>query len=161
MAINRGKQFETVVKDCFQKVPHTAVVRLHDQTTGFVGSSNICDFIVYHYPNQYFIECKSVHGNTLPFSNITDNQWQGMLEMSKIHGVWAGVVCWWCDHDVTKFIPIDTLEAMRKADCKSVRYDLQQYIADRFIYSIYNIEGKKKRIFFDYDMDKFFKDVRG
>ena len=84
MAISRGKDFEKVIKECFELVPNTSVDRLHDQMNGFAGSTNICDFIVYHNPLIYYIECKSVHGNTLPFSNITKNQWQGLLAKSKI-----------------------------------------------------------------------------
>ena len=43
MAENRGKQFEGVIKEAFEKVPGVSIDRLHDQTNGFVGSSNICD----------------------------------------------------------------------------------------------------------------------
>ena len=71
MNINRGKDFEAVVKDCFLTVPGVSIDRLHDQMTGFKGSTNICDFIVYKEPYEYYFECKAVHGNTLPFSNIT------------------------------------------------------------------------------------------
>ena len=94
MSVNRGKDFENVIKRSFEKVEGVSIDRLHDQTTGFKGSRNICDFIVYKEPYEYYIECKSVHGNTLPFSNITDNQWTGMLEKSRIEGVFAGLICW-------------------------------------------------------------------
>ena len=97
MAINRGKDFEKVIKEAFEKVPGVSIDRLHDQMNGFAGSANISDFIMYKYPHEYYIECKSVHGNTLPFSNISKNQWNGMLEKSKIDGVFAGVMCClWC-----------------------------------------------------------------
>ena len=150
MAINRGKQFEGVIKEAFERVPNTSVDRLHDQTTGFSGSFNICDFIVYHYPYQYYIECKSVHGNTLPFSNITDRQWKGLLDKSNIDGVVAGVICWWIDKDVTLFIPISILQEMKNRGYKSIRYDYAE------LPTVY-IDGKKKRVFFDYDMELFFK----
>ena len=94
MAENRGKKFERVIKDAFQKVPGVSIDRLHDQTNGFRGSENICDFIVYRKPYEYYFECKSVHGNTLPFTNITDTQWNGLLAKSQIQGVCAGVICW-------------------------------------------------------------------
>ena len=66
MSVNRGKDFEKVIKESFEKVPNTSVVRLHDQTNGFAGSTNPCDFLIYHAPHLYALECKSVHGNTLP-----------------------------------------------------------------------------------------------
>ena len=152
MAQNRGKQFEYIVRTCFQKVLNTCIVRLPDQTAGFKGARNVCDFIVYHYPYQYFIECKTVHGNTLPFTNITDNQWNGLLEVSRVRGVKAGILCWWVDKDVTKWIPIEELQKLRRrSEQKSLRYD-----AD--IPSLL-INGKKKKVFYEYDMEDFFKHV--
>lgn len=151
MGTNRGKQFEGIVKACFEKVPGVSVDRLHDQTTGYVGSANICDFIVYREPNEIYLECKSCHGNTFPLSNITDTQWKGLLEKSKIKGVIAGVVVWWIDRDTTKFIPIEFLEGIKQDGCKSVRFDVT---------NLTEIPGKKKRVFFDYDMKAFLDEVQ-
>jgi len=159
---NRGKQFESTIKEAFLKVPDTSIVRLYDSTNGFVGVATHCDFIVYHKPYEYHIECKSVHGNTLPFSNITKNQWDGLLEVSKIDGIIAGVICWWVDHDVTKFIPMQTLQELKSLGYKSVRYDagIPDYLNyTDSEYCMVEIEGKKKRVFFDYSMQEFFKEV--
>ena len=157
MAVNRGKQFEDVVREAFEKVPGVSIDRLHDQTTHYKGSSNICDFIVYREPYEYYFECKSVHGNTLPFSNITDIQWKGLLEKSKIEGVFAGVICWWVDKDITLFIPIQTLEFYKYKNRKSVRYD--QF--DIWInYEAIEIKGKKKRVFFEYDMESLLNEIQ-
>lgn len=156
MSINRGKQFEDVIRKSFEKVPGVSIDRLHDQTTGFKGSQNICDFIVYKEPYEYYIECKSVHGNTLPLSNITDTQWNGLLEKSKIEGVFAGVICWWIDKDITLFIPIDTLQFYKNYGYKSVKYDQFDIWVN---YEAIQIKGKKKRVFFDYNMEEFFNDI--
>lgn len=95
--VNRGKQFEEVIRKCFEKIG-ASVDRLHDQTNGFSGSSNIADFIVYHYPFEYYIECKAIHGNTLsihsndpkqPYGLIRKKQWEGMAEKVKTYGVYA------------------------------------------------------------------------
>lgn len=43
MAENRGKQFEKIIYDAFLKVPDVSIDRLHDQTNGYLGASNICD----------------------------------------------------------------------------------------------------------------------
>ena len=166
MAKNRGKKFEDVVRASFEKVPGVSVVRLHDQTTGYQASSNHCDFIVYKKPYEYHIECKSVHGNTLSihsnpkpdkkgvlhgfYGNITDTQWEGLLEKSVIPGVIAGVMCWWVDKDVTLFIPIDRLDLYRYQGNKSIRYDDFLWMDD-----VIQIKGKKKRVFFDYNMEEF------
>ena len=178
MAVNRGKQFEDIVESAFEKVSDVSIVRLHDQTTGYLGSSNHCDFIVYKKPYEYHIECKSVHGNTLSihsipkpdkhgvlhgfYGNITDTQWEGLLEKSKILGVYAGVICWWVDHDVTKFIPIQTLQELKSLGYKSVRYDagIPDYLNyTDSEYCMVEIEGKKKRVFFDYDMEGFLNEI--
>lgn len=177
MATNRGKKFEDVVKLAFEKIPDVSVVRLHDQTTGYLGSSNHCDFIVYKKPYEYHIECKSVHGNTLSihsipkpdkhgvlhgfYGNITDTQWEGLLEKSKIPGVTAGVICWWVDKDNTMFVDIRLLEELRKRDYKSIDYcasfaleDIDN-LSDMWTWII----GKKKRVFFDYNMEQFLKEA--
>ena len=148
MAVNRGKKFEEVIKKSFLKVSDTTVTRLPDPTQGYLGIRNICDFIVYHYPTQYFIECKSVHGNTFPFSNITENQYLGLLEMSLNYGVVAGIIVWWVDRDVTQFIPIRTVKLLKDSGKKSIRFDYRDS-------STIEIHGKKKRVFFDYEMQEF------
>lgn len=158
MAQNCGKKFEEVIRRCFEEVSNTSVDRLPDQLGGFKGSSNICDFIIYHYPYQYYIECKSVHGNTLSihsnnpkhkYGNITNTQWEGLSEKSLIQGVYAGIICWWIDKDVTKFIPIQFLINARENGYKSYRYDME---------GIW-VPGKKKRIFYNYNMEEFFNEV--
>lgn len=162
LAVNRGKAFEGVIQDAFEKIEGVSIDRLHDQMNGYACSYNICDFIVYQTPYEYYIECKSVHGNTLSIHSndpkrkyglISNAQWEGLLAKSKIEGVRAGVICWWIDKDVTLYIPISTLETMRNLGKKSVRYD--EISLDCVI-----IPGKKKRVFWDYDMTTFFKEVK-
>lgn len=162
MSVNRGKQFEEVVKESFLKLSDVSIDRLHDQTNGFLGSKNICDFIVYRKPYEYYIECKSVHGNTLPFTNITDRQWNGLLEKSQINGVFAGILCWWVDKDTTRFIPIQMLNFLREfCKMKSYRYDVVDIedIELDYMYKSILIQGKKKRVFFDYDMEELLNEI--
>ena len=153
MAVNRGKKFEQVVRESFERVPGVSIDRLNDNTAGFKGIAGICDFIVYKEPYEYYIECKSVHGASLPFSNITETQWNGLLEKSKIEGVFAGVICWWIDKDITRFIPIQMLEILKiELNAKSIRFD---FLHPDVVY----IQGKKKRVFFEYDMEEFLNAV--
>lgn len=154
MAENRGKQFEDVVKQTFERIPGTLVVRLHDQTTGFYGSKNPCDFLVYNKPVFMAIECKSVHGNTLPFANITEFQWDNLTKMGNVPGVVAGVLCWWIDHDVTLFLPIQFINSMKEMypKTKSIRFDVED-ITTYDGYSAIPLWGNKKRVFIDYSVD--------
>ena len=152
MAVNRGKKFEQVVRESFERVPSVSVDRLNDNTAGFKGIAGICDFIVYREPYEYYFECKSVHGNTLPFSNITDTQFNGLFEKSQIEGVFAGVLCWFIDKDITLFIPIRLLMWLELTGYKSIRYDYDDP-------TLIKIKGKKKRVFFDYDMEEFLNEL--
>ena len=161
MAVNRGKQFENVIRKSFERVEGVSIDRLNDNTAGFKGVAGICDFIVYREPYEYYFECKSVHGNTLPFSNITDTQWKGLMEKSQIEGVFAGVICWWVDKDITRFIPIQILQMLKEEGKKSLNcywdscvdvYNTRYYIPE--------IKGKKKRVFFDYDMKEFLDEIQ-
>lgn len=151
MPVNRGKDFEQVIRKAFGAVDDVSVYRLQDSMGGYSGVANICDLIVYKYPSQYFIECKSHHGNTLPLTCISDNQLNGMYEMSKITGVCAGVIVWFVDKDVTYFKDIRKIVAMKESGAKSLRFDDEDVV---------KISGKKKRVFFDYNMADFFNERR-
>lgn len=158
MSVNRGKQFEDQVRIGFERVPETSVLRLFDPQGGQVGVSNICDFVVYHYPHQFLIECKSCHGNTLSihtnnpkkkYGAISNTQWEGLLNASYITGIIAGVVVWFIDHDETLFLPIQVLQSMRDDGQKSVNIRT----VDRT--KCYMIPGEKRRVLFDYDFTDF------
>lgn len=173
--VNRGKQFESVVEECFARLKNVSVTRIHDQTTGYQGSSNPCDFLVYHKPFLYAVECKSVHGNTLRiyskpkpdkkgvlhgfYGNITDTQWNGLLEFSRVRGVFAGVMVWFIDNDETVFFDINLLKRWRDAGHKSIHCypEWTDYVQKPQDYCY--IHGRKKRVFFDYDMARFLKEM--
>lgn len=146
---NRGKDFEFVVKESFEKIPNTSVYRIPDQMSYMSGSKNPCDMFVYHRPILYAIECKATNKPSLPFANISEYQWAELLKMSKIEGVVAGIMCWYVNADVTLFIPIQFLETLKQNGAKSIRYDADDT-------SIIAIEGVKKRVFWSYDFQQFF-----
>ena len=149
MRVNRGKDFEKIIFNSISCVESVSIDRIHDQTTGYAGSSNICDFIVYKYPRQLYLECKTVHGASLPFRNITKRQWEGLLQKSNLRGVFAGILCWWVDKDTTLFLPIRKLDEERKNGKKSIRYDVEQRDG------VLPLTGRKKRVLFEYDVEKF------
>ena len=167
--VNRGKDFEGQVQAGFEMIPGVSIDRLPDPMAGYAGVKNICDFIVYKYPLQYYIECKSCYGNTMSihsnnpkkaYGNITNNQWEGLLEKSKIPGVRAGILVWFIDHDATFWIDIRLLEKYRNAGNKSIPYypdwvDFTDETARQWTY----IGGRKKRVLFDYDFVEFLKEM--
>lgn len=150
--ISRGKDFESVVKEAFEKIPNTSVYRIPDQQSYKTGSKNPCDFFVYHKPILYALECKATNKPSLPFTNITEFQWSELLKMSKVEGVVAGILCWWVNNDATMFIPIQFLEILKQNGAKSIRYDADDE-------SLIKIPGRKKRVFWEYDMAALFQSI--
>lgn len=146
--IQRGKDFESIIRKNFEEAG-AVVERLPDPTNGYLGIRNKSDFIVYRYPYQYYIECKTVHSHRLPMYNITFNQRVGMLEVVPNKGIIAGIMCWFISLDRTLFIPIEVIEEYRLADVKSI--NLNKMDDKRFI----EIHGEKKRVYFDYDLGQF------
>lgn len=156
MAINRGKQFEQVIKDGFSKLSDVSIDRLRDPVGGQLGIRNVCDFIVYQEPNQFYFECKAIRGNTLNFkAHISDYQWQGLTEKSKIQGVIAGVIVWYIEHDLTFFVSIDELNSLLASGKKSLNIKDVFENYDVTNTQIIMITGNKKRVFFDYNMKSF------
>lgn len=167
--VNRGKDFENVIKECFEKVPNISVDRLHDQMNGYRGSSNICDFIVFHSPIQMYIECKATYGNTLSihsnnpkkaYGDISNTQWEGLLEKSKIHGVAAGYIIWYIDSDETFFVPAHIAKQFRDEGYKSINRKNLLDGDGLEINDVISLHGAKKRVFFDYDMKWFLDDIK-
>ena len=151
MSVNRGKQFEDIIREQFKKLNNVVTIRLYDVTTGYINQNNICDLIVYDEGTLNLIECKAVHGNTLNFkSHIKQNQWDGLLEESYKPGVNAGILVWFIDHDVTLWLDIQYLQDLRESGYKSFN------VKDRM--SVYELAGVKKKVFFEYDLRKFLKD---
>ncbi len=150
MEVNRGKQFEGCIEKAFKDMEDTSVYRLIDPMGGQKGVANICDYIVYSFPTIFYIECKSVHKNTFNFHLLTKNQYEGMVRMTEVNHVQAGVMLWFIDHDVTFYVPITEIKKRIENGDKSIRY------TDDY----FKIDGKKKRVLFDYDMTSFYEKWR-
>lgn len=114
------KQFEARFKNDWEtSFPEGSIIRLYDQMTGYKESSkNICDYICYNYPNQFFIECKSHKGASIPFGKIS--QYKKMKSVVGRKGVRTGVILWLYEKDVVYYIPISTITEMKNNGEKSV-----------------------------------------
>lgn len=145
MSTNRGKQWETKVREDFKRTfPNGTIDRLYDPVGGYLGVHNISDFIAYNYPNFYLIECKSKDGNTFPFSNLS--QYDKLLPKVGIPGVRVGVIIWFKDHDKVIYLPIKTVKKMKEDNKKSINIK-----KDLDLYRIFVIPSVKKRVFLDCD----------
>ena len=155
MATNKGKKFEDVIKKCFERVLDVSIDRLRDAPKKLKGVDNPSDFIVYKKPHEIYVECKSHKGNTFPFSCIREEQWNGLENKAFIDGVKAGAIIWFIDHDITIWVDIWDLVSWRSLGHKSIN------IKDLNNVRHIKLEGKKKRVYFDYDMKKFLEDLYG
>ena len=155
----KGKKFEGIIEEGFNKITDIQFIRLKDDNRGFKGVANPCDFLVYHKPYLYALECKSVHTNTFPFTNITDFQWKSLLEMSEVKGVKAGVIVWFVNNDETLYLSIKLLKRIRDSGKKSI-HSYPEWLElveakDDWTYLV----GRKKRTYFDYDMEQFLNEM--
>ena len=156
-SVNRGKDFENAIRKAFKVHTDVSIDRLTDPMAGYSGVRNVCDFIVYKRPHQYYIECKSTHGISLPLDRITKNQYEGLIAKSKIPGVIAGIIVWFVDLDCTYFVPITYIEILKQNGIKSINPRKDYYDVLGTILWKFPIEGKKSRVLYRYDMGKFFK----
>lgn len=152
---NLGKKFEEVVKTSFEKVHNVSVDRLRDAPKKLKNVDNPADFIVYKKPHEIYVECKSHRGNSLPFSCIRTEQIRGLIDKSQIEGVKAGIMLWFIDHDITIWIDIDELCTLIRTGYKSINVKDLDHIDCIYIL------GKKKRVYFEYDMKQFLLDLFG
>lgn len=148
---NKGKIFEDVIKRSFEEVSDVSIDRLRDAPKKLKNVDNPSDFIVYKYPHQIYVECKSHKGNTLPFSCIREEQIRGMEEKANIRGVKAGLILWYIDHDVTVWIPIRDVVWWFDEGHKSIN------IKDLDNLKHIVIQGRKKRVYFEYYMENFLR----
>ena len=88
-----GKKAEEKIKDWLNHAElGYSFDRVPDQLTGYYGSSNICDFMCYKYPNQYYIESKATEHDRFDFAMLTDIQYNGLLSKSGIPGAYGLVI---------------------------------------------------------------------
>lgn len=110
--------------------------------SGYMGQRNVGDFICYKYPLMFIIDCKSIQGNTLPFSDL--RQYDQMLEYKNIKGVRVGFIVWFVDHDKVLWIPVQTMEKIQKEGLKS--YNIRKMFGNDN-YPILEIPSYKLRTF--------------
>lgn len=153
---NDGKKFEKVIQEAFEKVPGVSIDRLRDAPTHFRNVDNPSDFVAYKKPHEMYIECKSHHGNTLPFSCIRPAQISKMLVKERIEGVKCGFIVWYIDREFTLWYPVETVAYIQMLGRKSLHYK-DQFTSSRIL----RIFGKKKRnsIFYNYDIERFLDEL--
>lgn len=101
-----GKVFEQEFLKSFQS--NIFIQRMKDDTFGYKGVANFCDFICFSSPHLYLFELKSTKQRSLPFSNISKYQIDMLYKYSLHQGVKAGFVFNFRSHNYqTYFLSAD------------------------------------------------------
>lgn len=145
MAVNRGKQWEAKLKEDFSKLSGAYIYRVPDNMSGYKGITGISDFIGYKYPKIFFIEAKTVLGNTFPLTNFT--QFDKMTAIPAEKGIHRGVMIWFQDHSAVLYVPLSTIAKMKSDGKKSVNIKK----IDEEGYDYIRIPSTQKRVFLDSD----------
>lgn len=140
-----GKAFEDHFKEGWKKsFPDGDIIRLYDVSMGYANITNVSDFIGYDYPNQFYLECKVHKGASIPFTKIS--QYDKLLMKAGIKGVRAGVVLYLYEKFKVFYIPVKTIEKMKKDGKKSVGIKALEEG-----YRIIEIPSEKLRVFMNSD----------
>ena len=145
MAVNRGKQWEQKLKEDFSKLSGAYIYRVPDNMSGYKGISGISDFIAYKFPKIFFIEAKTVLGNTFPLSNLT--QFEKLMQIPNVRGIHKGVMIWFQDHNAVIYVPISAIDKMKQDGKKSV--NMRKIAEEPYDYVL--IPSVQKRVFMDSD----------
>lgn len=117
-----GKKVEEKIREWLDK-PELGYSfdRFYDQMTGFyMTSRNICDFVCYKYPHTYYIESKSTYEDRFNFSMLTETQHNGLLEKSKIPGVYGLVIILFATYKRAFIINIKDIKKLEDTSKKSL-----------------------------------------
>lgn len=117
-----GKKAEQKIKAWLDK-PESGYSfdRIPDQMTGFYAvSRNICDFVCYKYPNIYYIESKSTWNDRFDFSMISDTQFLGLLNKSKIDGCFGLIIILFASHKRAFILDIRDIHSAISSGVKSI-----------------------------------------
>lgn len=145
MPVSLGKKFEALIASQFDDCG-VCFDRFKDDTAGYKGIRNICDFVVFFNGYLIYIECKTIHGKSFNFKNLTDNQYNGLQNKSSYNSVIAGILLWFVDEDLTIFVPARVLYMLKEVDeQKSIK--INDLPGGCIVF-----KGKKKRTFFEYDI---------
>lgn len=91
------------------------------------GVRAVSDYVLYLYPHQYYMELKATKGLRLPFSNITDGQWLGLAEKSRIPGVFAGFLISFYDVGRVFWVDVRDMADWRIQGHRSVSLEMAQW----------------------------------
>ena len=169
--INYGKRFESDFQKSASMVMN--IDRLKDPPQSFnsgcqgcpkqktrFSPRNLCDFIGFKCPDQYYFELKSHKGKSVPFSAIVakekDTRLKEMVQKEVDHyGVFSYVIFNWrdCGNDTFVVPAVLVYNFIQAAERKSIPYDWTEQNGTR-------LEHKLKRVRYSYDVEKWLGEER-
>lgn len=149
MAVSRGKDFEAIVKRDFAKCKNFNILRLYDTTSGYAKICTPCDFIGYRFPIQYYIECKSIQGNTIRYVDI--RQFNDLVATIPYKGIEAGIVIWFISHQKTFWVSAKYMQQHYSFGEKSI--NINNLISINDSDEVIEIPCEIKRVYGNYDFE--------
>lgn len=120
LRMNSGKLFEEDFRlSCKNNV---GFIRLFDPIGGQQGVVNICDYIVSGKYTTLFLELKATSTGTLPITNISKNQYNGLLEQSKYPWTTCGILVKFIKFEKHYFVNIKEVARLKELGIKSIAY---------------------------------------
>ena len=156
-----GKKAEQKIKEWLDRPKDGySFDRIPDQMSGMYGSSNICDFVLFKSPNQYYIESKATYEDRFDFAQITDNQRTKLLEKSQIKHVFGLVIVLFATYKRAFVLDIQDVQKMIDSGKKSINIKKIERWPVQFT-EIRTIENKRK-IFLDYagEIEDYTKEMK-
>ena len=154
MAKDSGKSWEDNFKEQCEE-QNIEITRLHDVFQGQKSITNHCDFIVYQYPYTFHCELKSTGTGTLPLTNLSRNQFDGLMKRKDIMGVVCGLIIQYRKYQKIYFIPIDEVRRFKESGIKSIKH---KDIERGDIISI-ELPSKIKKVNYVLSLQPFLKEV--
>lgn len=116
-----GKQAERKIRVWLDKPEDgLSFERLPDQLSGFYGSKNKCDFIVFKSPYMIYLESKSTWEDRFDFSMISDYQYESLLDRSKIENVFGYVAILFATYKRCFLIDVNQIAKLKREGKKSI-----------------------------------------
>lgn len=121
MSESYGKKAEKKIKEWLDK-PECGYSfdRIPDQTSGFYGSSNICDFTCFKSPYMFYIESKCTEHDRFDFSMLTQVQHDGLLSKAQIENCFGIVIVLFKFYKRAFILNIKDIESLEKSGKKSI-----------------------------------------
>ena len=121
MSESLGKKAERKIRQWLDKPEEGySFDRIPDQLGGFYGGRNICDFTCFKSPYMFYIESKETEHDRFAFSAISDVQYNGLLQKSKIENCFGLVFVLFTAHQRCFIYRIEDIDKLQQSGKKSV-----------------------------------------